>query len=131
MDTQPSISETIYRIANGAQFLIGGPPDSKGHGANMGPHVGPMNFAIWGPSLLLDWIPFYWQRSYILQSSLRRLELIITSIQNRINHVESIGMSCRYRVSKRLVYWIYYGMNLNTEQAITNYEIGLDLSCNL
>ena len=58
MDTQPSISEIVYRIANGAQFLIGGPPDSKGHGANMGPHVGPMNFAIWGPSLLLDWIPF-------------------------------------------------------------------------
>ena len=51
-------------------------PDSKGHGANMGPiwgrqdpggpHVGPMNFAIWvglGPSLKSRW-----DRSVISQS---------------------------------------------------------------
>ena len=41
------------------QFIVQRDPDSKVHGANMGPiwgrqdpagpHVGPMNFAIWGP----------------------------------------------------------------------------------
>ena len=41
-------------------------PDSKVHGANMGPicgrqdpggpHVGPMNFAVWGPFVKGIWI---------------------------------------------------------------------------
>ena len=47
-------------------------PDSKVHGANMGPirgrqdpggpHVGPMNFAIWDPYLAITgklWVVFY------------------------------------------------------------------------
>ena len=52
------------------------PPDSKVHGVNMGPiwgrqnsggpHVGPMNFAIWGPSFWC-YRPYFSQRSHNLQ----------------------------------------------------------------
>ena len=52
------VQMTMTAVMNGLKEQVSG-PDSKVHGANMGPiwgrqdpggpHVGPMNFAIWGP----------------------------------------------------------------------------------
>ena len=39
------VMKCIYRYLNVDYVKI---PESKDHGANMGPHVGHMNLAIWG-----------------------------------------------------------------------------------
>ena len=57
-----STQKEIGMVVSGVAIII---PDSKFHGANMGPiwgrqdpgglHVGPMNFAIWDTHMLLQW----------------------------------------------------------------------------
>ena len=40
-------------------------PDSRVHGANMGPHVGPMNFAIW-----VEWVSLKFSNLSIMHTSI-------------------------------------------------------------
>ena len=68
-------------------------PDSKVHGANMGPiwcrkgpggpHVGPMNFAIWGVAVYIE--PHY---------DIIEVYCIWTREQNVLNHMFNIPVGC-------------------------------------
>ena len=61
------LQQNLFEVSRNIDVWCQRTPDSKVHGANMrpiwgrqdpgGPHVGPMNFAIWDHSLTITWHP--------------------------------------------------------------------------